>query len=375
MKKLWIIGAALAFCMVMIAVASGSQGAGRTDAGGTEQHSPGPTERASGPALVKAEAAALERSGLSAAAAEREIEAQSAIAEAELVPRLEASLGNAFGGVWLEPSTAQLHVGVTSEAGRQAGEAVAARAGLAPQVVETSVRSTWDELLKEQLTLNSRLADLLARGAITTSVLPQANAIKVTESSALSSAEKEGVQRQASSASVDVKLVPTSYPHFGIARQARCRAFTSGKAYCDPTLAAGTSLEKPSLGRCTVGPALLKKNPGNDTTETFILTAGHCIGAANEVFSSYVKGEVTQQIGKSIISLLPPVDHADVGVIKVENAEWIHAGQIPVNPTVASWEPAESDPSPVLGEQNRWSTRQPVTPARPPGPSAAGSKK
>lgn len=68
------------------------------------------------------------------------------IARTNVVEKLESNLGGAFGGVWFEPSTAQLHVGVTTLASRRQAEAVAVRTRLAERVEETSVRSTQAEL-------------------------------------------------------------------------------------------------------------------------------------------------------------------------------------------------------------------------------------
>ena len=49
------------------------------------------------------------------------------IARTGVVGKLEAAMGGAFGGVWFEPSVAQLHVGVTSPASRRQAEGVAAQ--------------------------------------------------------------------------------------------------------------------------------------------------------------------------------------------------------------------------------------------------------
>src|SRR4029450_14141290 len=55
--------------------------------------------------------------------------AEAEVARTGVVSRLRDALGSAFGGVWFEPSTARLHVGVTSVASRRGAEAVAGQAG------------------------------------------------------------------------------------------------------------------------------------------------------------------------------------------------------------------------------------------------------
>src|SRR5690349_21159654 len=51
--------------------------------------------------------------------------AEAAITSTNVATELEEALGTSFGGVWFEPATAKLHVGVTSVASREAAEAVA----------------------------------------------------------------------------------------------------------------------------------------------------------------------------------------------------------------------------------------------------------
>src|SRR3954471_24580500 len=63
-----------------------------------------------------------------------------------IVSKLEAGLGDAFGGVWFDQFTAQLHVGVTSPVSREKAEGIATRADMAANVSENPVRSTWAQL-------------------------------------------------------------------------------------------------------------------------------------------------------------------------------------------------------------------------------------
>jgi hypothetical protein len=295
----------------------------------------------------------MERSGLGPARAQREIEVQTAVDEARLVGRLEAALGPEFAGLWLEPSTATLHVGVVSEKARETVAAVAGDAGLADSVVEAPFQRTWAQLSAVQGSWNRRLADLIAAGKATTAVDPDTNSVKVELASTVPAAESTALTQEAAGESA-VEMVSTNYSDFGIEPLARCGAFAKGTAYCNKPIVAGVSIEdNEGARRCSSGPAVIADPLKPDTTETFILTAGHCIAAAGQGWKSWMKGAAageSKALGDAVIEL-EGSERVDAGAIKIENTEWTNAGQTPVPPTVANWEAGESEPVTVAGQQ------------------------
>jgi hypothetical protein len=331
-----------------LVIAAGATGAGFVAAGAT----PGKPDSA----LLMAQVAALERGGLGSAQAEREIEVQMTIDEARLVPKLEAALGSGFGGAWLQPAAAKLHVGVISETGRATAESVAEQAGLADYVVEAPVDSTWAQLAAAQQRWSRRLSDLLQRAEAGTYLSPEDNALVVKLSSEVSPETRGELEPAAASAPVRVLLTSVPANELTVELQAgRCEKWEENKAYCDPTIAAGvriTSEDNDII--CTAGPAVITKNPVNDTTETFILTAGHCIRKDGELPSTWYafdKNGAKQRLGEAVEFLDDFYgDEVDVAAIKVENAHWITANQTPVHPAIAPWGAMDPEPIPVDGE-------------------------
>jgi trypsin len=288
----------------------------------------------------------------------RAVEAE--IARTNLAARLKAALGDAFGGVWFEPATAKVHVGVTSSLSRRNAEAVAAEAGLVGSVIEDPVGSTWAELEAAQDRWDQRLADLFARQEVATSLAADRNAVEVELGSLVPAAVRAALEREAAADSVDVSVVVAPYPYHRLILQARCNAHAQLKAYCDPTIVAGVSIddevENEKKGDCTAGPAVIKRNRAKKeaATETFILTAGHCInkkGGVGKKWYAFNKAAERTEIGKSQAFIEAAVD---VGVIKVETPNWAKANDpIPVVPTVAPWDKgAAPEPFPVTAQND-----------------------
>jgi hypothetical protein len=325
--------------------------------GAASTKSAGGTPRESS-ALLTAEVKALERSGLTAPQAKRGIETQVAVDEAALVSKLEAALGDGFSGVWLEPETATLHVGVTSKAGRAVAESVAEQAGLADHVVEAQVRSTWAQLTAAQQHWSRRLADLLRGAEAGTYLSPEANALVVKLSSDASPGIRAELERAAASSQVRVLLTSVPANQLTVELQAsRCKKWAEKEAFCDPTIAAGVRIESEDNHiECTAGPAVITKNPVDDTTETFILTAGHCIRLDGELPSTWYafdKNGNPHKLGEAVEFLDDFYgDKVDVAAIKVENAYWMTANQTPVHPAIAPWGALEPEPFAVEGGLN-----------------------
>jgi hypothetical protein len=314
-----------------------------TDASGS-----GATEPA-GP-LVAAQIAALRSEGISSQRAREEIEVEEGVARADLPSKLEAALGGSFGGTWYEPEEAQFHVGVTSPGARRLAEEVAEQAGLASEVTETPVRSTLAELRLAHAQWHHRLATLFEREEVGTSLRPGRNAVVVKLVSSVAAAERAEMEREALAADVNIKIRQVSYPKLRIAPEGRCETWKSGKAYCDPTIAAGVTLtSSPATDRIgTVGPAVIRKDISQDTTETLLLTAGHTVekaGGLKTKWFAYSKNGTKEEIGEAIAMLTPAKKNsADVGVIRVENPFWKGAALTPVLPQIAHWEGAEPEP-------------------------------
>jgi streptogrisin C len=280
----------------------------------------------------------------------QEAAVQSAVQQENLVVKLRAALGSGFGGVWYEQPAVQLNVGVTSTTAAGVAEATAARSGLAKDVTEVPVRSSETELAAAQKGWNNRLADLLARQEVATQASIEDNSVLIELGSNVSAGERGALEGEASEASVEVVVSAASRPKLGVALEARCRKFEASKAWCDPTIVGGTTLENKAGPLCTVGPAVV---PPKGVTETFVLTAGHCVAKVGESFFSLNKeGTKTEEIGKAVAFLSEAAgNNVDVAVIKVENAFWKQAGEVPVIPAIAEWSALkETEPFIVKGE-------------------------
>jgi hypothetical protein len=289
--------------------------------------------------------------------------AEAAITRTNLATKLEGALGDAFGGVWFEPATAQLHVGITSAAGREVAETVAAEAGLADTLTETPVASSWVELQAAQDRWNERLSDLLQVGEAASSLSPDDNAVEVSLASPVTAARHAALERAAAREAVKVEIVAVQSAHLGAQAQARCNKFAVGEAFCDPTLVAGvtfdgTKNEEGERETCTAGPTVLprERTKPAEATKTYVLTAGHCIedggGVGKKWFAYNKKGEKEgeNEVGPAIAFLNAATD---VGVVEVNTAYWARAKNfIPVVPTIAPWDQEEPEPFSVIAQRN-----------------------
>lgn len=285
----------------------------------------------------------------SSSADARAVRVEAALAKANLALRMEAALGDSYGGAWFDRSTARLHVGVTSLQSRRAAEALARRAGLGNVVTETTVEATRDELLATQRRWSERLFDRFPPGEVALAILPQRNTVQVELGPGVPPAVVAQLEREAARSEVDVSIDVDTRPPV-LQRTARCAKFEKAKAKCDPTIVAGTRITS-GAEACSAGPALQLKDRSKETTETFLLTAGHCIrdaGGNGEIWKALNKAGEAKEIGAA---LEYSVANFDAGVIKVNNpGYWANATQIPVIAAYAWWNPgAESEPEPVIG--------------------------
>lgn len=303
---------------------------------------------------IVALAVAREPTGPVTTAERQQVELE--IARSGITSRLEAALGDDFGGIWMEPSTARLHVGVPSAASRRSAEATASRAGVAEIVTETPVRSTWAELKAAQQRWAERMADLFDRAEVVTALRAQYNALEVESGSAVPNSRRAALERAAALDDVNVLVRTGESTHFRVEEQARCAAFVQDKATCDPTMVAGvTIVNEDKTELCTAGPVVMPTSAANAAlaTERRILTSGHCIdpnGTKN--WSAYEKSsgklELIGLAGSFVNNHV-----ADIGLIEIDPmSKWRQAGFTPVNPTIAQWNSkAENTPIPVIGER------------------------
>jgi len=287
-------------------------------------------------------------------------QAEADIARTNLTGRMATTLGDAFGGEWFDPETAQLHVGVTSEASARLAETVAARAGLSEIVTTTPVESTWAQLADEQERWNRRLADLFDRSEVSTALEPDTNSIQVVLGSSVSEARRIELERAARAATTGVTVDSRHAPLPRAEKAAQCAKWEKFKAYCDPTLVAGTNFEA-SEGeefQCSTGPAaiLVNRNQKEAATKTYALTAGHCIeggaGVGGKWFSINKAG-VEKEVGTGAAFLNAATD---VGAVLINNSlnYWVKNGDpIPLIPKVAQWSAAAEHEPTVVKSQGK----------------------
>jgi hypothetical protein len=301
--------------------------------------------------LTNAGVLAVERRGIPTPRAREAIAVQAAVGRAGLVSDLDAALGEGYGGAWYELEAAQLHVGVTSQAGAGIAEALAAQAGLGLHVTATPVRSSEAELTDTQKRLDRYLADVLAREEAITRVSRQDNAVYIELGSEVPAGERAALEEEASESPVEVVVTTASVADLGGTLEGLCKTHETDKAFCDPTIVGGTTLENKTKPECTTGPAVAQPK---GSTEIYVLTAGHCVAAAGESFYSRNKAEgAKEEIGKTAAALSEEKENdADVAAIKVEGKFWREEGkEIPVAPTIAEWsKKAGTTPFKVPGE-------------------------
>ncbi|MFI5009166.1 MAG: S1 family peptidase [Solirubrobacterales bacterium] len=302
--------------------------------------------------LLAAETEALTRQGISTERANQAIQVQSEIAQTELIPKIETALGSSYAGVWFEPTTAQLHVGIVSPAAGRTAEQVAANAHLSSQVVETPVASTWAQLSSTEARWSARLAAL--PGPMKVALAPQSNAVVVTLSTELAATQRSALEREASLSPVGVRIstVPPQQLEIKADRQGKCKSFTKGTAYCERPIASGVNILDPNNAACTAGPLAIGR--GGEQNKTFVLTAGHCIDAKGEEWFARTPGEAKGKLGNAIEFVAGNGRIGDYGDIQVEQPGfWAQAGATPVFALTAEWKLTNDSTTsyPIRGER------------------------
>jgi hypothetical protein len=235
---------------------------------------------------------------------------------------------------------------------------VAAQTGLAENLTVTPVRFSWEQLERAQDRWRPRLSDLFGRREATTALAPDTNSVEINLSSTVPSPKRAELHRAAAadrvSASIDVE--PAS--SFDIVPAEKCAEFKSRNAGCAPSITSGLTIKDEKGEDCTAGPLLIRKDrsTGAKATETFVLTAGHCLkstGGVGKPFTALTTGLLEKPLGTSVDYLMPGIPGIDVGVIKVESAYWAPEEDPPVKPHRAAWSAEkETEPVTVTGEAN-----------------------
>jgi streptogrisin C len=304
------------------------------------------TTPVSASSLLALETAALTRQGISPARAGQAIRVQGEIAQAGLASKIEAAMASTYAGMWFEPATAQLHIGVTSPASRHTAERVVARTGLTANVTETPVRSTWAQLLAMQKQWNRRLANLFAREEAQTAIAPQSNSVAVSLGSLVSSPERAAIKQAASTANANIEVNVVSSPKLNIELESTpttCNKFAREEAYCNKTITSGVTIQSETGVACTAGPMAIPRASKN---ETYLLTAGHCVtkGGIGSKWFAFNQAGTKQAIGP--VAEFVRSTKADIGAIQIANpGYWVET----------------KDDDPVYADTSEWSTKNPET--------------
>jgi hypothetical protein len=233
------------------------------------------------PGSMTPEMAVFTRKGISPARASQALSVEGRLVQTQLVNKVETALAGAYAGAWFESADAKLHIGVTSNASRQAAASVVAGAGLGAAVIETPVRSTRAALLAAQKRWDTKLARLVVPGQTITGIDSQRNAVVVKLSSSVSPSKRAMLEHAAASANVSIVITIVPPSQLRVQPKNTTCEFTSTfaesprYAWCEKTITSGVKIYGPEIDEerqvCTAGPMLIKG------LKTFVLTAGHCV--------------------------------------------------------------------------------------------------
>lgn len=299
------------------------------------------------------EMAVLMGHGIPEERAEQALHVQNEIGKVRLVSKVEATLSDAYAGVWFEPDTATLHVGVTSAASANAVRALVTKLELTPDVVATPVRSTWAALLAAQHRWSEVLAGPLSGHDAIIGLDPASNSVSIVLDSRIPASYRALIKHEASDASVNVVISAAASSRLDIEPLAICKApFVSGEAWCKKTLVSGVGIV-PGAGRCTAGPVLVRG------IATYMLTAGHCFGAAqnniqqvNVVVSSAYPNEpaVLKEVGKE--GSWYNSASRDMAEVRVRlTSAFSEPLPNPLPALMTEWEKSPEEPHTVTGEE------------------------
>jgi YD repeat-containing protein len=191
--------------------------------------------------------------------------------ESELDSELQGQLGEGYVGSWFEPRDGAVEVGILSSGYEQTVLQDAASLGLATITHVVSEKTGVAALEAGQITIREKLASLIGKGSVATSVQPAADAVVIEEADTLTSAQKKEVSEAANGAKVPSEIQLTSDESVGATTDSqRCMNGTCGRP-----LRGGTQILLPGSKEvgCTAG--FIARSIYNGLP--YVMTAGHCL--------------------------------------------------------------------------------------------------
>jgi hypothetical protein len=167
----------------------------------------------------------------------------------------------------------------------------------------------------------------------------------------MSEATRTEIKREAANIPVNitVTIVPYGSLHFiPTVHTTKCKAFAPGGGACEKPIPAGATIEGELKELCTAGPLAIPTAHAQ-RSETYILTAGHCLEPAGvgKPWSAYNRVPEKKEVGPAGVYVFGA--EGDFGVIKIKNpGEWALVGNTPLYASMAKWglagEPIETVP-------------------------------
>jgi streptogrisin C len=236
--------------------------------------------------------------GLTEAEAQQRVTLQKEAAE--LNRTLQDQLGSRYAGMWFDNNDGRIKVGVVNSADDGTANAAIANDGLQADTDLVPVRSTWNELVATQETVNANLKDLLRNDKVQTGINTETNAVVIRVAPTASTAEREravSLTSELSGVSIEVRYPPAN--QFEIASTACTTSPAGYNAKCDRPIRGATIIYHGSE-ECSAG-FLMRREEGG-TTHTWLMTAGHCLaldgGSNQRWYMENSKGE-SHEIGLS----------------------------------------------------------------------------
>jgi hypothetical protein len=281
MRRLLLIGTLLA--LVVATLGPGWPAAGATTQGAAAGQAAAPVS-ASDPAV---RSLARQR-GVPLAEAQRRIGWQ--VRSGLLGPELARTLGDRFGGIWIDWATDRVKVGVVG--GGVDLSDLAARYGLADAVDVIAVRHDVGALQAALRTLSAPVvrANSRARWRVEAGLRPDLNKVELrlpprdrlsrTQRTMVADAERRygPLLEVTTGAGQDLQWLACSGPASGLR--------------CDPPLRGGVRISGPR-SECTAG--FIAKSRVD--SKKYVMTAGHCIDAIGETWGSYFSNGEGHPIG------------------------------------------------------------------------------
>jgi hypothetical protein len=198
--------------------------------------------------------------------------------------QLYLQLKSKYVGIWFEPKSSHLTVGVAKGGAEEEVRQDIQRLGLEGQAKVIPESTEWGQLIAGQESLDSNLGTLEKEGLISTGINPSGNDVDIKEADSLTSTEKVQVKSEASKVGV-----PTSIKEEAVA-SLYGEADSCSHALCDQPWRGGISIQQNKFNETTK-----KEEPGVYCTAGFnarslydelpyVITAGHCLYDAEAEF-------------------------------------------------------------------------------------------